>query len=105
MTTPVPYMYASDSGIVEPGVKYSIIQPRTQITNTNHLLFTKTKFTHKKWLENPKNAFLNKSEDAKKCVKRSKCSDHGHGQAGGVRLLRDRLACLCLGELDLPFSG
>ena len=53
------------------------------------ILVAQSKLTHEKGLKNPENAFLNKSEDAQKCIERSKCSYHSHGQAGAVGLLRN----------------
>ena len=78
---------------------YSLkINALCQIENTSHsareysksaYFVDQSKLTHEKWLKNPENAFLNKSEDAQKCIERSKCSYHSHGQAGAVGLLRD----------------
>ena len=68
-------------------------------------LVDQSELTHEKWLKNPENAFLNKSEDAQKCIERSKCSYHSHGQAGAVGLLRDWFGRLSFYELFLPFSS
>ena len=76
--------------------------------NQNQLIFStliaKSQLTHEKWLKNPENAFLNKSEDAEKCIERSKCSYHSPGQAGAVGLLRDGFGPLSFYQLFLPFS-
>ena len=64
-----------------------------------------SQLTHEKWLKNPENAFLNKSEDAEKCIERSKCSYHSPGQTGAVGLLSDGFCRLSFYQLFLPFSA